>query len=78
MTVRLMVLLALAAALIGAAVWFYQQGGQAVLISIERQNNVSGDKSDQARSNYDLCLDGGGVYDFAAGKCRRPAPRGRH
>lgn len=75
---RLLGLLALLAALTAGAGWFYRQGGQAVVISIERQNNASGDKSDQARADYDRCVDGGGVFDFAAGQCRRPAPRGRH
>lgn len=75
---RLLALLALLAALTAGAVWFWRQGGQSVLISIERKNNASGDKSDQARSDYDRCIDGGGVFDFATGQCRRTAPRGRH
>jgi hypothetical protein len=62
------------------AAWFYSKGGESVVISIERQNNASGDLSDQARDAYDRCVPplGSGVYDFATGKCRRLAPRGRH
>ncbi|WP_143348327.1 hypothetical protein [Ensifer adhaerens] len=41
--------------------------------SIERQNNASGDAASDARSDFDLCLDRGGVWDYGAGKCRRSA-----
>ncbi len=46
--------------------------------SIERKNNASGDAASDARSNFDLCLDRGGVWDYGAGKCRRSAAGSRH
>jgi hypothetical protein len=59
-------------------IWIFRQGGEHVKISIERQNNEAGDRSDRARGDYDLCVDGGGVYDFGAGRCVGAAPGGRH
>lgn len=80
MTARLALALATLLALIGVAAWLYHKGGEAVVISIERQNNASGDISDQARDAYDRCVPphGSGVYDFATGKCKRPSARGRN
>lgn len=77
--IRLALILAIVVALGGAAAWFYTQGGEAVRIEIERQDNVAGTKSENARSAYDRCVhpDIGGVYDFATGQCRRPSTRGR-
>lgn len=77
---RLLLALAIIAALGGAAMWFYDKGGDAVEIKIERQNNVAGTKSENARDAYDRCVspDIGGVYDYATGKCRRPSTRGRN
>lgn len=77
---RLLLILAIIAALTGAAMWFYNKGGDAVEIKIERQNNVAGTKSENARDAYDRCVssDIGGVYDYATGKCRRPSTRGRN
>lgn len=70
--------LALAGMLLLAAAWFYSQGAESVVISIERQNNAAGNASDQARADYNACVDSGRVFDFATGQCRGPAPRGRH
>ena len=78
MTARLVIALAVLLVLTGLAVWIYQQGGETVRTSIERLNNASGDKSDQARAGYDRCVDGGGMYDFATGQCRGASPGGRH
>jgi len=41
----------------------------------ERQNNAAGDRADGARGRFDDCA--GGVWDFGAGRCIRPAPGGR-
>lgn len=56
-------------AIVSAGLWFWREAGNSTLIKIERQNNVSGDKSDSARSDYDRCIDGGGVYVNRTGKC---------
>lgn len=80
MSLRLALIAALAAALVGAAAWFYNKGSESAKIETERQNNVAGSKSESARSAYDRCVDPlvGGVYDFATGKCGRPSTRGRN
>lgn len=60
-----------------AFAWVYRQGGGNARSSIERQNNEAGNQSDDARSRFGACLDGGRVWDFGAGKCSGPAPGGR-
>ncbi|QRY69093.1 hypothetical protein JVX98_12745 [Ensifer sp. PDNC004] len=55
-----------------------KDGARAVVTKIERQNNASGDAASNARSDFDLCLDRGGVWDYGAGKCRRSQAGGRH
>ncbi|QRY68210.1 hypothetical protein JVX98_07955 [Ensifer sp. PDNC004] len=55
-----------------------EDGARSVTTKIERQNNASGDAASNARSDFDLCLDRGGVWDYGAGKCRRSQARGRH
>ncbi len=77
-TPRVIAALVILLAIVSALVWIYRQGGNDVRTAIERQNNEAGDQSDRARSDYDACVDGGGVYDFGARKCRRPAPGGRN
>ncbi|NSY17279.1 hypothetical protein [Neorhizobium sp. AL 9.2.2] len=62
-------------AIIGAATWIYHAGGESKLNSIERQNNEAGNQSDRARGDYDVCIDGGRVWDFGSGKCTRPTAR---
>ncbi|WP_175422145.1 hypothetical protein [Agrobacterium tumefaciens] len=44
-------------------------------IKTERQNNAAGDRADGARYRFDDCA--GGVWDYGAGKCTRPAPHRR-
>ncbi|MBB4185812.1 hypothetical protein GGE07_002462 [Sinorhizobium terangae] len=55
-----------------------EDGAESVKQAIERQNNEAAHQSDAGRSDYDRCLDGGGVWDFGAGRCRRPAPGRRN
>lgn len=61
----------------GALIWLYaeirSQGADSVRNAIERQNNAAGSTADDARGSYDLCPDG--MWDFAAGRCVRTAPR---
>lgn len=78
--VKLGLVLAIILALAGVGAWIYNQGGEAVEIKTERQNNAAGTKSEDARSAYDLCVPpiGSGVYDFATRKCKRASARGRH
>ena len=45
------------------------------VIKTERQNNAAADRADSARHRFDDCA--GGVWDFGAGRCIRPAPGGR-
>ncbi|WP_060530095.1 MULTISPECIES: hypothetical protein [unclassified Ensifer] len=55
-----------------------EDGARSVITKIERQNDASGDAASNARSDFDLCLDRGGVWDYGAGKCRRSAARDWH
>ncbi|AHK42205.1 hypothetical protein OV14_0040 [Ensifer adhaerens OV14] len=61
------------AAITWAILEIREDGAQSFRASIERQNNASATSAGDARSDYDLCLDRGGVWDFAASKCRRSA-----
>lgn len=78
MTARLIAAAVIFVVLAIGAFWLVRSIQNSVLIKLERQNNAAGDASDQARSDYDRCRDDGGVYDFGALKCKRPAPRGRN
>lgn len=66
------------AALAWAVIEIRQDGAQSFKNSIERQNNEAAGQSDTARSNYDRCLDGGGLWNFGAGRCDWPTPGSRH
>lgn len=66
------------AALAAIANWIWRDGGESVRTAVDRQNNASGDQSDNARSGYDLCVDGGGVWNYRTGKCSGPAPGRRY
>ncbi|WP_430241902.1 hypothetical protein [Neorhizobium sp. DAR64861/K0K2] len=74
-TLRIIIVFAIVTAIIGAATWLYNAGGAGTLNTIERQNNEAGEHSDRARSAYDLCIDGGRVWDFGSGKCAGPTAR---
>lgn len=56
--------------------WIHWRGGEDVRTSIERQNNEAARTADDVRTRFDLCPPG--MWDFRAGKCRRPAAGGRH
>lgn len=73
---RIFVTCAVIIALVVVATGIWQDGADSVRTAVERQNNASGDQSDSARSDFDLCVDGGGVWNYRAGKCAR-APAGR-
>ena len=70
---------ALAAVIMVAAIIFLveQRAADRALEDVERQNNAAGSQSDSARRAFDLCFDGGGVWNYAAGECDRPANGGR-
>jgi hypothetical protein len=59
------------AALAWAVIEIREDGAQSVKNSIERQNNEAAGQSDTARSSYDRCLDGGGLWNFGAQQCDR-------
>ncbi|OHV85967.1 hypothetical protein [Ensifer sp. LCM 4579] len=63
------------AAVTWAVLEIREDGARSVKQAIERQNNEAASQSDARRGDYDHCIDGGGVWDFGAGKCRRPPPR---
>ncbi|POH31752.1 MULTISPECIES: hypothetical protein [Sinorhizobium] len=66
------------AALFWAVLEIRENGAQAVRNSIERQNNEAANSADAKRLDYDACSHSGGLWNFGAGKCERPARRGRH
>ncbi|MBB3980088.1 hypothetical protein GGQ64_005335 [Rhizobium azooxidifex] len=69
---RVLIGVAIAAALIGLYSIIYDQGAESVRTGIERQNNEAGNSADLARGAYDRCRDRGWVYQFDTGKCVRP------
>lgn len=74
---KILVTCAAIVALTALAAIIWQDGADSVRTAVERQNNASGDQSDSARSDFDLCVDGGGVWNYRTGKCARsPAGRG--
>ncbi|WLR92195.1 hypothetical protein [Shinella zoogloeoides] len=66
----------------GGLIWLYAEirgeGARSVTSKIERQNNEARNAADDARSAYDRCLDGGGLWNFGASRCDGPAPRRGH
>ncbi|QIW87530.1 hypothetical protein Ab1vBOLIVR4_gp13 [Agrobacterium phage OLIVR4] len=54
-------------ALLGLSYWVYRQGGESVRTDIEKQDTRAGNRSDDARSRYDLCPVS--KWDFGRGKC---------
>ncbi len=65
------------AALAWAVIEIRQDGAQSFKNSIERQNNEAAGQSDTARSSYDRCLDGGGLWNFGAQQCDRASSGSR-
>jgi hypothetical protein len=74
-TLRIIIAFAIVTPIIGAATWLYNAGGAGTLNSIKRQNNEAGNASDNAGGAYDVCIDGGWVWDFGSGKCTRATAR---
>jgi hypothetical protein len=66
------------AALCWVVLQIREDGAQAVRNSIERQNNEAANSADAKRLDYDACSASGGLWNFGAGKCQRPARSGRH
>lgn len=66
---------AICAALLFLYAEIRDQGAAGVRSSIERQNNDARNAADDARGNYDDCLGAGGLWNFGAGRCDGPAPR---
>ncbi|PDT42989.1 hypothetical protein CO656_04940 [Sinorhizobium sp. FG01] len=75
---RMVAAAATLAVVAGVLVWIYRQGGDGVRNSVERQNNEAANSADTKRLDYDACSHSGGLWNFGAGKCERPARRGRH
>ncbi len=48
-----------------------EDGARSITNALERQNNAAAHSAGDARSDYDTCPDG--LWNFGAGKCRRPA-----
>lgn len=69
----------LGVAVAGGLIWLYAdtlaEGARSEAVKIERKNNDAGNNADDGRARFDDCP--GGLWDFGAGKCAGPAPRGR-
>lgn len=46
-----------------------EDGAQSVTTKIERQNNEAASHAHSKRTDYDSCLDAGGLWNFGAGEC---------
>jgi len=75
-TPRLIAAAAAFAIVVAVVAWIYRHGDDDVRTPIERQNNEAGRTADDVRTRFDLCP--AGMWDFAAGKCRRSPPGGAH
>ncbi|VVT34338.1 hypothetical protein [Rhizobium sp. EC-SD404] len=52
--------------------WIRQDGADDSRRAVEKQNNEAINNADLAGLTRRECVDAGGVYDFATGRCRRP------
>lgn len=60
------------AGLIWIVVEIREDGAQSVTTKIERQNNEAASRAHSKRTDYDSCLDAGGLWNFGAGECDGP------
>jgi hypothetical protein len=51
--------------------WIWQDGADDARRAVERQNNEAVSNADLAGLSRRECVDAGGVFDFATGRCRR-------
>lgn len=67
--------IAIGVAIAGGLIWLFADiradGACSEAQKNERKNNDAGDAADDARSNYDRCLDGGGLWNFGGGLALR-------
>ncbi|AFH19709.1 hypothetical protein F406_gp106 [Agrobacterium phage 7-7-1] len=64
---RLYIYGAVVLALVGVAFWLHRQGGESIRTEIEKKDTQAGNRSDEARSRFDLCP--AGKWDFGRAKC---------
>lgn len=64
------VAIAVVALAIGIAATIFRFGGESAVADINETNREAQDEADQASSVFERCIDGGGLFDFATGKCR--------
>lgn len=69
--IRLAPYLAIIALLLGSHYAAFRYGGHVALEAVEAQNEEAEDAADDAGDSFDECVASGGVWDFAAGHCRR-------
>ena len=70
-SLRTIALIGALAALIYVVWSLVDLGGDRERNRVERQNNEAANEADTHRLDYDACVDGGFVWDFAAGECER-------
>ena len=70
MRARAMLIGLAAVAILAIVVSIYGLGRESAELDVMEQNQEAGDAADQANSVFERCMDAGGVFDFATGKCR--------
>ena len=55
---------------VGIAATIFRLGSESAVADINETNREAQDEADQASSVFERCIDGGGLFDFATGKCR--------
>ena len=55
---------------VGIAATIFHLGSESAVADIHETNREAQDEADQASSVFERCIDGGGLFDFATGKCR--------
>jgi hypothetical protein len=63
------------AAVAWAVLQIREDGAQSTKNAIERQNNEAANRADTKRTDYDICLSSGGLWNFGAGECDGPPKR---
>jgi len=63
-------LVLLAIIIVGGITAIFTLGRESAQAEIHETNREAQDEADNASSVFERCIDGGGLFDFATGKCR--------
>lgn len=65
-----MAAIAIVALTIGVVATVHRLGKESAEADITKTNLEAQDEADKASSIFERCIDDGGLFDFASGKCR--------